>query len=270
VALSRLKLGFESRWGQQYTRAWWSRSAGLVVFLGLVTGCPSTAQRQLEAGHAAAKAGQWPKALEAYQAASVAEPSNAKARSLVGVAAVSVGNGGLAATAFSEALALDATLVEARIGLAQLAVEGADAGAALSLLETHSVPQARLVRARALLLRGGTDDAAQALQEAQAALGQAPTSPGRYLEGSALLALGRYAEAQAAFEGLERADTSSPMGPYGLARVAAAQRRGTDALLYLKAARSRAGARWSAAEISKDPAFAFLAGAAGFTEVVGP
>jgi tetratricopeptide (TPR) repeat protein len=238
------------------------------VFLALGSGCPSTAERQVQAGHAAAKAGRWGEAVSAYQAASAADPSNARTKALLGVAALAANDSARASAAFSEAVATDRSLVEARLGLAQLAVAAADAGAALDWLDGVDSVRARLVRARALLLRGAAADAAKALDETQQALAVEPGSTlARYLEGSALLALGRFGEAQTSFEAAEK-DPASPLGAYGLARLAAAQRRATDTLLYLKAARTRSGAAWRAADVVADPAFAFLLGTPGFTEVV--
>jgi predicted Zn-dependent protease len=241
------------------------------VFLAVASGCPSTAERQVQAGHAEAKAGRWSEAVTRYQAAAEADPSNATTKALVGVAALAKNDPALASTAFAQALAQDRGSAEARLGLAQLALFAADAGAALELLDGQPSTRASLLRARALLLRGGPGDAAGALAEAQSALKLEPSSsPARYLEGSALVALGRFAEAQTALEALEKADGASPLGPYGLARLAAAQRRATDTLLYLKAARARFGAAWPRSAVEADPAFAFLVGTPGFIEVVGP
>jgi tetratricopeptide (TPR) repeat protein len=272
VALSRLKLGFESRWGQRRgTRAWRICSAGLVVFGVLGAGCQSTAERQVEAGNVAAAAGAWPEALSAYRAASEARPSDARIKSLVGIAAAATDAPAQAARAWSEALSLDPGTSEARLGLAQLAVTAADAGAALSLLEPETSPTARQLRARTLLLRGAPADAEAALTEARAVALADPSAPeAHYLAGSALLVLSRFAEAQTAFEAAERIAPRSALGPYGLARLAAIQRRETDTVLYLKTARTRLGRAWRADAVSRDPAFAFLAGSPGFTELVGP
>ncbi|MDX2011716.1 MAG: tetratricopeptide repeat protein [Myxococcaceae bacterium] len=239
--------------------------------VALVSGCPSTSERQVQAGHSEAKAGRWREAVTAYQAAAEADPSNATTKALVGVAALSKNDPALATAAFSQALAQDRDSAEARLGLAQLAIAAADAGVALGLLDGQASNRATLLRARAFLLRGGPGDAEAALGQAQALLKVEPTSSAaRYLEGSALLALGRFGEAQTALEALEKGDAASALGPYGLARLAAAQRRATDTLLYLKAARSRFGAAWPRAAVESDPAFAFLAGTPGFIEVVGP
>jgi tetratricopeptide (TPR) repeat protein len=240
------------------------------VSFGLFMGCSSTAERQVEAGNAAAAAGAWPRALSAYRAASDARPSDARVKGLVGIAALATNDPALAARAWSEALSLDPATSEARLGLAQLAVTAADAGAALSLLEPETSSTARRLRARALLLRGAPADAEAALTEARAAADTEPVAPeAHYLVGSALLVLSRFAEAQTAFETAERVAPRSALGVYGLARLAAIQRRETDTLLYLKAAKSRLGGSWRADAVARDPAFAFLAGSPGFTELIG-
>jgi hypothetical protein len=72
------------------------------------------------------------------------------------------------------------------------------------------------------------------------------------------------------FEALERSDPQSPLGAYGLARLAAAQGRSTDALLYLRSARSLSGERWAPERVQADPAFAFLAKMPEFQALLEP
>ncbi|MBL8917262.1 MAG: hypothetical protein JNJ54_00245 [Myxococcaceae bacterium] len=242
-----------------------------VLVVAAVSGCPGASERYLQAGHQHARRGAWQKALEQYEGAAAADPSCARCLSLAGLANQHLGRSQPAADAFTRALAVEGSEAGARVGLGALAVEAADAGAALSWLEGVVTPGAELVRGRALLLRGNPQDAELALTAARAALTALPGSiEARYLEGSALLALARYAEAQTAFETLERSARDSAFGPYGLARVAAAQQRSTDVLLYLKAARAAAREAWQARAVAADPAFAFLAGSPAFSEAVGP
>jgi hypothetical protein len=79
--------------------------------------------------------------------------------------------------------------------------------------------------------------------------------------------LAKFSDAQATFDALERSHPESAFGPYGLARLAAAQGRATDALLHLKAARASKGP-WSAHRVALDPAFAFLSGDPAFQELI--
>lgn len=224
-------------------------------------------------GNAAARAGQLEEARKAFAAAVEADPSSARARTLLGNALFQLGKVDEARAAWGAALERDAASADAVAGLARLDSESGDAGAALTRLGTLGAsdgPTVRLERARALLLRGLDADAAQALVETEAVLAKEPASPeGQYLRGCALVVLKRYADAQGAFEALQRAAPRSPLGPYGLARLAAAQSRVTDTLLYLAAARTAAGPAWKAERVAADPAFAFVSGAPEFQSLVG-
>lgn len=234
-------------------------------------GCPSTEERLLQEGHQHARESRWPEALSAYRRAAERAPQSPRAQALVGLAHLELKSPTEAEAAFAAALALDRGEALARRGMAGLAVGALDAGAALAWLEGVPVDGAALIRARALLLRGAAGDAAQALEliGQQRALHADDLESG-YLEGCAALALSRYADAQRSFEAVERAHRESPLGPYGLARLAAVQRRATDALLYLKSARALSGPRWDGRAVAADPAFAFLATEAAFLEVVSP
>ena len=128
----------------------------------------------------------------------------------------------------------------------------------------------QLVLAQALLARGGPDDAAAALVAAQRAATASPGDPEvDYLVGSAQIALRRFSDAQGTLEALQRRHPDSPLGSYGLARLAAAQSRQTDALLHLSAARAAAGSAWNPERVAADPAFAFLISAPEFKALVG-
>lgn len=267
MALSRLKPGFESRWGQHRARASRKFAAlALVVFCG----CPTPAERSLNDGHRAAQQGDWPTAKSRYAKASGLEPQNAKAHALTGYAAEQSGTPTEATEAYERAIRLDARNATARVGLASVALENRDAGAALTWLDGLDSESAAITKCRALLLRAAPGDAEAALALASSFSAKSASNELSYLEGSAELALGNFAIAQERFEALERAERSSPLGPYGLARLAAAQKRSTDVLLYLKAARTASKQRWNSQAVAADPAFAFLAAERAFTDVVGP
>lgn len=243
----------------------------MVMWLTLLasSGCQSRAERALQDGHSHAQKNRWEDAKAAYQRAAAEDPKGAHAHALSGLALMKLGQADSAFLAFEKALAIDPTDALAREGLADLALEQHDAGAALEWLGTTQSARASILKARAQLERGA--DAEAALTHARSALTIDPASTqARYLEGSAMLTLGRYAEAQASFEALERSDKTSFYAPYGLARLAAVQRRQTDALLHLKAAKAAARSNWQAQRVAADPAFAFLVGSPAFAEVVGP
>lgn len=239
----------------------------------LLLACAKPSERQLDRGNEAAAAGRLDEAKAAYQAAAAQDPSSARAQALLGNARWSAGDRPGAARAWQAARALEAKNAEAARGLALAALEAGDAGAALEELgplEGGAGAGERLLRARALLARGAPGDAEQALADAQAAAAAAPAAAEPvYLVGSAQVALRRFADAQATFEGLQKASPRSPLGPYGLARLAAAQSRSTDTLLYLKQARAAAGPAWSPDLVGSDPAFNFLAESPDFRELLG-
>ncbi len=169
-----------------------------------------------------------------------------------------------AVTEWERAQRLDPADRAARLGLALAALDAGDAGAAVELVGPQ---EGQLLRARALLLRGGEGDAQRALDE----LTQGPASPEQqFLLGSALTALRRFTDAQAAFDRLSAGDPAGVfLGRYGLARLAAAQGRPTDALLHLAAARAAAPPHgWNGEAVGRDPAFAFLVDSGEFRALV--
>lgn len=234
----------------------------LAVALSALAACQAPAEARLQAGDAAARAGQWQVAFDAWREAASLDQRSAVARTRLGFAAFELGRRVDAEAAWRAALAVEPGTEDALEGLARLALEASDAGAALEQLSVVTAPvgpsfQATL--ARALLARGGAGDAAAALLAAQRASAAAPGDPeADYLVGSAQVALRRFGDAQGTFEGLLRRQPKSPLGSYGLARLAAAQQRPTDALLHLAAARAAAGIGWNPARVAADPAFAFL------------
>ena len=235
--------------------------------------CARPAERELARGNEAAAAGRLDEARAAYEAAAGLDPSSARAQALVGNARWSSGDRAGAAQAWQAARALEPRHPLATRGLALAALEAHDAGAALEelgQLEGPPGPEVRLLRARSLLARGAPGDAEQALADAEAAAAANPgaAEPG-YLVGSAQVALRRFADAQTTFEQLQKAQAKSPLGAYGLARLAAAQSRSTDTLLYLKQARAVAGPAWSPDLVGSDPAFTFLAESPDFRELLG-
>ena len=241
----------------------------------LLCGCESATEKAIHAGNSLAGEGRLNDALAAYQEAALASPDSARAATLVGNAEAALGHADKAHTWWKRALELDKKSVPAAVGLATAALERHQPAEALEFLNQVKDIQPisdewRLVQAASLIERGTGNDAAEAITQCAAVLQNQPTlAQALYLRGSALLMLARYAEAQAAFDKLVETQRASPLGHYGLARLAAAQSRTTDALLYLKAAKAAAGAAWSPAAVGSDPAFDFVKHSAEFRELVG-
>ena len=245
----------------------------LAFALSALCACQKPLDARLQAGDTAARAGKWEDARARWTEATELDAHCAAAFAKLGVALWELGRKDEAASAWSQAVALEPSGEDALEGLARLDLERLDAGAAVSRLLTVPAPAAtsfQLVLAQSLLARGGPDDAAAALVAAQHAAAASPADPEvDYLIGSAQIALRRFSDAQATLEGLQRRRPESPLGSYGLARLAAAQSRQTDALLHLSAARAAAGSGWNPERVAADPAFAFLLSAPEFKALVG-
>jgi tetratricopeptide (TPR) repeat protein len=243
-----------------------------VVALCALCACQKPLEARLQAGDAAARAGKWDVARTQWTEATQLDPRSPVAFAKLGVALWELGLKDDAATAWAEAVAIDPNAEDAVSSLARLDLERADAGAAvgrLLLVQAPVTTSFQLVLARALLARGAPDDAAAALVAAQHAASATPADPETdYLVGSAQIALRRFSDAQATLEGLVRRHPGSPLGSYGLARLAAAQSRQTDSLLHLSAARAAAGSAWNPERVASDPAFAFLVAAPEFKALV--
>lgn len=245
----------------------------LAFALCALCACQKPLDARLQAGDAAARAGHWEVARTRWTEATQLDPRSAVAHAKLGVALWELGLKDEAAAAWAQAVAIEPKAEEAVEGLARLDLERADAGAAvgrLLVVQTPVTTSFQMVLAQALLARGDPDDAAAALAAAQRAATAAPADPEvEYLVGSAQIALRRFSDAQGTLEGLQRRHPESPLGSYGLARLAAAQSRQTDALLHLSAARAAAGSTWNPERVASDPAFAFLIAAPEFKALVG-
>lgn len=229
----------------------------LLLAVFALAGCQQPLEARLTAGEAAARGGKWEEARARWEEATQLAPRSALAWTRLGTAQWELGRFDEAARAWVEALAVEPASLDAREGLARLALRSADAGAAVALLEDAGVsPSAQLALAQALLSRGGPADDAAALALVPPTAGAEPIQG--YLRGCAQIALRRFADAQATLEALQREHPASPLGSYGLARLAAAQQRQTDALLHLSAARTAAGSDWNPQRVAADPAFAFI------------
>ncbi|MGV3623073.1 MAG: tetratricopeptide repeat protein [Archangium sp.] len=238
----------------------------LVIVLIVTGACRKPVESRLAEGDAAAQTGRWDEALTKWQAARELEPESSLAHARLGAALWNLNRRDEAAAAWREAVRLQPSSEEAHEGLARVALDARDAGAALEELNAVSEPSGasfNRVKVRALLLNGEGERA----MELAASFGDDAES--RYLVGSAQLATGRYAEAQATFDALSRSHPTSPLGAYGLARTAAAQNRQVEALSALATSKSLSGAAWRADDVAADPAFSFLLTAPEFKALVG-
>lgn len=255
-----------------------ARVAALALVCAVLGGCLRGGEAKLREGNRAARDGRLEDAQKAFAAAAEALPGDPRPRVLLGNVLFELGRPDEARAAWREALAQAPDSRAAHLGLARLALDAQDAGAALETLgppgpadevDATLAAEEDTVRGLALLELGGAGDAERALAAADAALVHVPAHPeALYVRGGALLVLGRYSDAQAALEQLSSKHPSSPLGPYGLARLAAAQGRATDVLLHLAAAKSAAGPAWRPERVAADPAFAFLSTSEGFLALV--
>ncbi len=225
----------------------------------LALGCAKPADRAIERGNALARQGQLDEARAAYEEAAELAPDSARAHLLLGNALMSLRKPELAEPEFKAA----ASLAAAREALAANALASHDARAALELLGAVESPRGKVIQARALIALARAEEALKALD-------QVSTPEAEYLKGSALISLRRWSDAQRVFDALERSAPKSSLGPYGLARLAAAQGRAADALLYLKAAKAMWGPGWATDVVAADPAFAFLSASADYQELLKP
>lgn len=242
------------RYTPERVRVW----VALWVLVGVSgAACTKPFDRAIDRGNSLAREGHFDEAREAYAEAIAVDPSSARAHLLLGNALMSLKKPAEAATEWRAA----ETVAGAREGLAELALDSGDAGAALEWVGAQESSRARLQKARALLALARPGDALETCEKLTGA-------EALYLKASALMALKRWPEAQAALETLSRETPGSSLGAYGMARLAAAQGRGADALLHLKAAKLSDGPRWSAEAVAEDPAFAFLSASAEYKELL--
>ena len=223
----------------------------------LAIACPAPGQRSLDRANLAAQAGKLDEASQAVNAAIAERPKDPTAHLGLGAVALARRDPASALPAFTAAHALAPDSLQATVGLARAQLELGDAGAAeatLGPLDAPADPALACLRARLALARG---DAAQA----QAVLERLPPPAApepKYLQGLALIAAHRFGDAQAAFDEVGRLAPKSALAAWGNARLAAAQARRTDVLLYLREVRLKSGAAFDAADVRNDPAFGFL------------
>jgi tetratricopeptide (TPR) repeat protein len=234
------------------------------MLLLLSVGCAEPGASSIGKGNRAARDGHFEEAVAAFQQACTEAPQLARAHALLGNALWASGKSPEALAAWSQALKLDPGQLDAALGLARHDLQTGATAAAIdrldgALLRAPSRSDLRTARALALIRRNAEGDVAKANEDSEAAFRASPKDPDvLYTRGSVLIAAHRFNEAQSTLDALERASPRSPLAPYGLARLAAAQSRKTDVMLHLRAARSAAGSTWQPEPVAADPAFAFL------------
>lgn len=231
--------------------------------LVLLVGCTDAATRKIDEGNRLAKAGKLDDAAKSFEtAATLGHP--VRAQVLLGNVRWAQGRRADARAAYASALDAGPSEADALVGYAKSQLADGDAkGAALSattvLTQTPGRADARLVRAAARL--ASQQDLDAALEDADAALsaaGPPGDSDALYVKGCVLIALKRYADAQAAFSSLEQRHPRSPLSAYGQARLAAAQNHKTDLKAYLFDAKNELGEGFDPARVALDPAFDFV------------
>ena len=249
------------------SRGWLVASVATVSLLG----CPAPGEDELAEGNRRAARGELAAAAESYAAATAKAPRTARAHELLGNARWALGQGDQAKAAWLEAVQLQPASVEAQLGLARLESSRGEHEAALGRVDkvlerSPARTDARTVHALALLARGSPGDPLKALADLDVAL---KTSPGDtealYARTIAQLSLKRIDDARATCDTLDRLHPATELGAWANARLAAAQARRTDVILYLRQARAAAGTGWVPGRVRDDPAFVFMKDDADFS-----
>ncbi|MBI3181968.1 MAG: tetratricopeptide repeat protein [Myxococcales bacterium] len=243
----------------------------------LLTACTEPGQTEIARGNVLASRGEHEQAIEAFRAAVAAAPGKARPQELLGHALFDRKRLVEARAAYEGAARSEPrAAIEARIGLARIDAEEGKLDQAIARLDEVLAGEpsnlyALLSRGNLAMRRGGPGDAERAITDTAEAMRIAPKNPSAlYTRGCAFLAAQDPKAAGEAFELLKKAHPTSPLGPYGLARVAAASGRETDVVLHLRETKAKAkglpGA-WDPEEIRKDPAFQFVKDKKDFQEV---
>ncbi len=246
----------------------------LALLLTLGVGCADPGANAIARGNRAAREGKYADAITSFREACTEAPTLARAHALLGNALWANLKPTEAQAAWTEALKLDPNELDATLGMSRVELHAGSAAAAITRLDaavSRAPGRADLLTARALarVSRNETGDLAKAVEDAEVAYRAAPKDPDvLYTRGSVLIAARRFNDAQSTLDALERATPRSPLAPYGLARLAAAQSRKTDVMLHLRASRTAAGGAWQPATVAADPAFAFLKDDPDFTREV--
>lgn len=245
--------------------------------LTLLAGCEDRGQALVARGNAFAERGEFNDAAKAYEEAARLSPAQARPLELLGNVKLEQADLPAARAAFEQALKLNPGSVEALVGLGRIEGDNGKLEPALDYLSRAAAVSddgsyAMLWQAVYLLRRGTPADLEVALDRADHALAQNSADPSwLYLRGNALLARKDFMQAKTAFEALLKAAPGSPLGDYGLARLAAAQKDRLGALTQLRQAREKSRDAPTALpneQVRTDPAFLFLQDDPDFSQLV--
>jgi tetratricopeptide (TPR) repeat protein len=232
--------------------------------LAVLFGCDLNAEHRLRIGNDFGRGGQLEAARESFDRVRAAYPNQARAHALAGNVAFQLELWSDAQSAWKAALALDPTNDLASIGLCHLLIEEGRFQAAMVELDrlaerSPSSLDILLLRARALLGRGESTDAARGLLDLEFVLSrQAHSTEALYLKGLALLSLGRVDDAHSTFDRLGRLERSSPLSELGFAFVASAKNRPSEVILHLRAAKANWVRSWPFKSLEEHDAFTFV------------
>jgi tetratricopeptide (TPR) repeat protein len=234
----------------------------------LAAGCHDRGQTHLARGNVLQNQGKTDEAMTEYRAAAEADPRASTPWLRIGDLLYAQGRKEEAITAFQQSADRNPGQMEAWTGMARAQSDlGRPAEARASLGRALAVRPsdlyARLSRAQLALDQGDVPGALSDAQEAVRIDDRNPSS--LFLYGSALLAAKDLPAATATFDRLQASAPSSPLGPYGRARLELARGdrgRAIEALRSLVAldpeARGKLAADPKFAELRGDPAFESL------------
>ena len=247
-----------------------TRLTGLLAIALLAGGCHERGQTHLARGNVLQNQGKIDEAMAEYRAAADADPRASTPWLRIGDLLYGQGKKEEAIAAFQQSADRNPGQMEAWTGLARaqsdlgrLSDARASLGRALAVRPTISTPgsPARSWRWTRATCRGALADAEQAVRLDD----RNPSS--LFLYGIALLAAKDTAAAAATFDRLQASAPSSPLGPYGRARLELARgdrARALDAIRALVAIDPEARSK-----LATDPHFAGLRGDPTFGSLVG-
>ena len=251
----------------------------LLVLIGLAVACQDPSQPDQARGNVLRNQGRYEEALAAYRKGLEKSPNRTVLRLRIAETYLDMGRLEEAERAYREVLERspddEAALEAAFLGLAQIADSRGQNEEArkwlTSVLERN--PENLYARMSRANLRLSAGKAEAAVEDYARAVEQDRTNKAAlYGYGAALLAAGDAKNARTAFERLEQLDGDSPLGAYGLARLAAKEGKADEALRLLGEALRRAkqkGVPLDPKEVAGDDFLASLRDRTDFDRLLG-